>query len=410
MWYVQDEGTEVVGPVTTELLLDGIRAGRVPESAQLCPVGGTAWTRATAIPLFAAAFPSSMGTSGAPGPGHVMWYVQDEGTEVVGPVTTELLLDGIRAGRVPESAQLCPVGGTAWTRATAIPLFAAAFPSSMGTSGAPGPGHVFAVPGGQANSATVLEPGQPQHRAVTVPIRPATIAIPGLLVLGLLSVGALVGYLAGHRDSPSSARNDALAVSATPTPTASSVSEPKKPLSAPSLAAVGTEMPIVTILRLPFREAVDFAKPKMHDIDCDLAADACVPSGGAILLAGWAVQRIQWSDVSGPGETSFAQIKREPRAERGKRLCLRGTIVRIGSMNVMGRAWEGLLGADDEAAHFLAVGDSGDLKRGDHARICGVATGVMRTADAHGIMHLADIVGVFDLPANRRIHRVGDAP
>lgn len=42
-WYVRSEGPDAVGPVTTELLIEGVRAGRVPITSLVCPVGGSEW-------------------------------------------------------------------------------------------------------------------------------------------------------------------------------------------------------------------------------------------------------------------------------------------------------------------------------------------------------------------------------
>lgn len=47
--------------------------------------------------------------------GNVMeWWVARTDRRTVGPVSTELLLLGIGAGRVPTDALICEVGGTTW--------------------------------------------------------------------------------------------------------------------------------------------------------------------------------------------------------------------------------------------------------------------------------------------------------
>ena len=43
-WYIQDGKSAVVGPVTTTVMLQGIRAGKVPSTAQVCEVGAQNWT------------------------------------------------------------------------------------------------------------------------------------------------------------------------------------------------------------------------------------------------------------------------------------------------------------------------------------------------------------------------------
>ena len=52
-WYVQNHGSDVIGPVTTELLVEGIKKGRVPISSKVCPVGGTSWHPLAEQPEFA---------------------------------------------------------------------------------------------------------------------------------------------------------------------------------------------------------------------------------------------------------------------------------------------------------------------------------------------------------------------
>lgn len=54
-WWVTEGGREPIGPVTTELLLKGIHAGKVPAESLVCEVGGQAWRSLTEVEPFAAA-------------------------------------------------------------------------------------------------------------------------------------------------------------------------------------------------------------------------------------------------------------------------------------------------------------------------------------------------------------------
>lgn len=54
-WWLLGEDRQPVGPVTTELLLEGIAAGRVPEDSFVCVVGGTEWQVLGDIARFASA-------------------------------------------------------------------------------------------------------------------------------------------------------------------------------------------------------------------------------------------------------------------------------------------------------------------------------------------------------------------
>jgi hypothetical protein len=56
----------------------------------------------------------------------VAWYVMNDGSEAIGPVTTEQLVNGIVGGRVPLTSVVCPVGATAWSPLAAYPELAAA--------------------------------------------------------------------------------------------------------------------------------------------------------------------------------------------------------------------------------------------------------------------------------------------
>jgi hypothetical protein len=54
-WYVSNGEGAPVGPVSQELVVQGIVAGRVPVSARVCLVGGSEWLSLSAVPDFAAA-------------------------------------------------------------------------------------------------------------------------------------------------------------------------------------------------------------------------------------------------------------------------------------------------------------------------------------------------------------------
>jgi len=52
-WWVTQSGQDPVGPVTTELLLKGIDAGKVPIEALVCEVGGQSWRALGEVAPFA---------------------------------------------------------------------------------------------------------------------------------------------------------------------------------------------------------------------------------------------------------------------------------------------------------------------------------------------------------------------
>jgi hypothetical protein len=54
-WWVTEAGNQPIGPVTTDLILRGIEAGKVPLVALVCEVGGNAWRPLTEVDPFAEA-------------------------------------------------------------------------------------------------------------------------------------------------------------------------------------------------------------------------------------------------------------------------------------------------------------------------------------------------------------------
>lgn len=54
-WYVSSDGSEPVGPVSQDLLVRGIREGRVPLDSRICAVGSAEWRQLVDVPAFAAA-------------------------------------------------------------------------------------------------------------------------------------------------------------------------------------------------------------------------------------------------------------------------------------------------------------------------------------------------------------------
>jgi hypothetical protein len=55
-WWVTKGDRRPVGPVSTELLLQGIGAGKVPRDALVCEVGGTSWKCIGELSPFSIAF------------------------------------------------------------------------------------------------------------------------------------------------------------------------------------------------------------------------------------------------------------------------------------------------------------------------------------------------------------------
>jgi hypothetical protein len=122
---------------------------------------------------------------------------------------------------------------------------------------------------------------------------------------------------------------------------------------------------------------------------------------GSALLAVWAQAHLQFSDVNLPNdETSLERVQKNPGAERGRRLCAKGEIIRMDEpeQTRWGNVNHGLLIERKIPVYFMAVRGTGKLTKNTPARFCGVVTG---TFDAPGTHDAIQIVGMFDLPENR---------
>ena len=132
-------------------------------------------------------------------------------------------------------------------------------------------------------------------------------------------------------------------------------------------------------------------------------------------FAKWAAMNMTLADVQvAKNETSLKKVLKDSDAERGRRLCLRGSVTQIEKVNTgTGAIFGGLLRTGDwDMVSFMAARSTGELVEGSRARFCGVVTGRYSYSNAGGgTTHAVHLVGVFDLPENRppgeRVHRGG---
>ena len=115
---------------------------------------------------------------------------------------------------------------------------------------------------------------------------------------------------------------------------------------------------------------------------------------------------MRWVDVVvAPDETSFAKVQKDADDERGKRLCVGGSVIQIAvAKTSFGKFYEGLLMTPAQNIfRFTAVGSSGSLVERSAARVCGVVTGKYDYSNSGGGKgHAVNVVGMFDLPENRK--------
>lgn len=145
-------------------------------------------------------------------------------------------------------------------------------------------------------------------------------------------------------------------------------------------------------------DAIDHVKDKMSDTDDET-------SPGALLLALWSSDRLKWADVSvAKNETSFALVRKDSAANRGKRMCVRGQIIQIQKEKAEGTSlFSGLmLTGYGDITSFIAAGSTGALVAQSRARLCGVVIGTYDYSNSGGGKgHAVSLVGMFDLPENR---------
>jgi hypothetical protein len=133
----------------------------------------------------------------------------------------------------------------------------------------------------------------------------------------------------------------------------------------------------------------------------------------------WAATRLVWSDVSvKKNETTFKLYRKDPAVAQGKRVCFQGTISVIRASRIEGDGeipialgMMTLSKAKDDTYDpgllFLAARDSGDLVDGSKARFCGFVSGStwLDEDEYDRPAFLLTVVGMFDLPANRKLKR-----
>ncbi len=96
---------------------------------------------------------------------------------------------------------------------------------------------------------------------------------------------------------------------------------------------------------------------------------------------------------------------KDPEAELGKRLCWSGSVLDISTDRAAGfPLYLGeLVDYNGDILNFYAVGSTGALVERSQARICGIATGTVAYQNtAGGITQTVRVVGMFDLPENRK--------
>lgn len=244
----------------------------------------------------------------------------------------------------------------------------------------------------QSPFASALRPPTPHAVAVGQAATP-TKTPPKWLVGGITIV--LLGWMVTYFDC---AGKKGQSVSAAPSnPTVNKV--PDSQLSKPE-PPKQREPTLAEKLAAETRvsSAVALLQPMMTDTVNEM-------SPGAAALALWSAKNLTWADLQTVPETKRSMVMKDPEAERGKRLCSTGTINEIqvdrtgGSPVYVG----GMLTPGYDSVRFMAVGSTGALVENSGARLCGVVSGRFSYSNAAGgTTHAVQVVGMFDLPENKR--------
>jgi hypothetical protein len=128
------------------------------------------------------------------------WYVQDGKSKAIGPVTTDLLIEGIKEGRVPVTSRVCAVGEDKWTPLASHASFANAVrelapPPPTGFSSAPpprAPGAASPSPSG-AHPVERAKTNSPRARKMIL------VAAGAIAALAVLGVGSKFAMLAAKK-------------------------------------------------------------------------------------------------------------------------------------------------------------------------------------------------------------------
>ncbi len=184
--------------------------------------------------------------------------------------------------------------------------------------------------------------------------------------------------------------------SAPPSPAASApVAAPAAP-AAPEKPAVAPPAPATP---LDLKGAIASTISQMEDVQDALA------SKGAAILAIWAASEMKWSELQTLEPAKYAMVMKDSASERGKRICAAGRIIEIAVDRTTGTPlfFGGMYDDTGNLYRFIAVGSTGELVQNSRAKFCGVVAGQLHYQNSvGGVAHSVQLVGMFDLPENRK--------
>lgn len=292
------------------------------------------------------------------------WYIRAHGSAPIGPITTEELRRDIQAGRVPSDATVMSERDGAWRPISTVPDLA-----PLPNYGAP------------------PQPGYaPAPAVAAAPVAPAQSAVrPAILAAGLVFLGGpvLLLILMSRESTAPASVTTATTSRPAPAPTPEAKREP----------TVAEKLKKATLLT----EALGIIQPQFAD-----SQDK--PDPATSLFALWMGDNPSWSAIQRLPETTHARVLKDSESEVGKRMCVSGTVVQI-SKEQGTKLFSGTLMSDDmKPVFYIAAASTGDIVGQARGKFCGVVTGRYSYGNVSGgTTHAVRLVGLFDLPENRKL-------
>ncbi|MFO0662828.1 MAG: hypothetical protein U0174_02695 [Polyangiaceae bacterium] len=124
-------------------------------------------------------------------------------------------------------------------------------------------------------------------------------------------------------------------------------------------------------------------------------------------IVDWSEERLRWADVDmKKNQTSTLLALKDPEGAYGKRACLTGKLTTITAVRDADASallhFKAVLEGPGERWNLSAVGDTAELVKGSTAKFCGLAVHVRTQRADGGTLDTLDVVGMFDLPENRK--------
>lgn len=145
---------------------------------------------------------------------------------------------------------------------------------------------------------------------------------------------------------------------------------------------------------------IDATKRHMADIH-DSGLDA-----GSVALTLWGADHMKWSELQEVPDGKYAMVMKDSDSQRGKKICTNGRVIEIAVDRSVPDKKIFIGGMYDDAGRiyrFIAVHSTGEIVANSRAKFCGIITGQQHYPNsAGGMAHAVHLVGMFDLPENKK--------